>query len=226
MCKRVLLAVVACILAGMAPSKTAAAAGETFTAGLVAHYYRDSDNWGDQWEIGASKPKGAARDSTFSAYAYSRVEPLISHLFINRGWFSVRWTGYLTVPGNTGDAAALYRFYLYADDGCRLFLDNEKVIDDFRACAETSPDAVRVAAKSLLPGRHKIVVEYFQGQSLEKNDRDPISLSWECSARKLTKQVIPETQYSHTDADFQPLPGRMDVQCAAPARRTPPAKLK
>jgi hypothetical protein len=184
---------------------------EGFAPGLAAHYYRDEDLWTGKWPDGVSAPNVPAADHTFGQYKYTRVEPLISHLFINRGWFSVRWQGYLTVPATADPAAELvYKFYLFADDGCRLFIDGDRVIDDWRPCSETAPDAVRSASRKLKPGRHKIVVEYFQGQSLAVKDRDPISLSWECRARGLKQTVIPEGQFSFKQEDLAPLPGRMD----------------
>ena len=46
--------------------------------------------------------------------------------------FSVRWTGYF-VPKETAD----YKFYTFADDGVRLYVDEEIVINDWNKHAET-----------------------------------------------------------------------------------------
>ncbi len=194
-----------------APAPTPVYDAEGYAPGLAAHYYRDEDYWGGQWPDGVSVPNVASADHTFRQYKYTRVEPLISHLFITRGWFSVRWQGYLTIPAaETPDAEFLYKFYVFADDGCRLFIDGEKLIDDWRPCSENAPDAIRSVSKKLKAGRHRIVVEYFQGQSLAANDRDPIRLSWECRARGLKSTVIPETQFSHRREDLTPQAGRLD----------------
>lgn len=209
----------AILLAGAAPKGSPDAAttppapvydAEGFAPGLAAHYYRDEDHWGGKWADNASTPGTPAADHTFSRYKYTRVEPLISHLFINRGWFSVRWQGYLTVPAGDAGAMFTYKFHLLADDGCRLFIDGEKLIDDWRPCSENAPDALRTATKALKAGRHKLVVEYFQGQSLSANDRDPIRFSWECKARGLKPTVIPETQFSFKQEDLTPPSGRLD----------------
>lgn len=68
--------------------------------------------------------------------------------------FSVRWTGYF-VPEATDD----YRFYVSADDGVRLYIDDERVIDDWQRHGET----LDTASKRLTAGQpYKIRLEYFE----------------------------------------------------------------
>jgi len=192
------------------------AAGDEFMPGLAAHYYRDPTYWDGRWPDTVSVPDANPNDWTFTNYQYTRVEPLISHLFIRSGWFSVRWKGYLTIPPVEGGPQELtYRFSVWADDGCRLYIDDQKLIDDWRACPENSPTAWRSASVKLAPGRHRIVVEYFQGQSLREKDADPMRLYWECEARQLRRQIVPETQFSHTAAELVATPGRLDGAGAA-----------
>jgi len=68
--------------------------------------------------------------------------------------FSVRWTGYF-IPKVTGD----YKFYSSADDGVRLFLDDQLVIDDWQRHSETLDTYTRH-----LEAQHpyKIQFEYFE----------------------------------------------------------------
>lgn len=68
--------------------------------------------------------------------------------------FSVRWTGYF-IPKQSGD----YEFFTSADDGARLYLDDERVIDDWQSHSQT----VDTAAKYLEAGHaYKVRLEYFE----------------------------------------------------------------
>jgi beta-glucosidase len=68
--------------------------------------------------------------------------------------FAVRWTGYF-IPKNEDD----YRFYTSADDGVRLFIDDELAIDDWKAHAET----LNTFVKHLQGGKaYKLRLEYFE----------------------------------------------------------------
>jgi len=68
--------------------------------------------------------------------------------------FSARWTGYF-IPKTSDD----YKFYTSADDGVRLFIDDEQVINDWQRHAETLNSYTRH-----LEGGHgyKIRLEYFE----------------------------------------------------------------
>ncbi|HPD14963.1 MAG TPA: PA14 domain-containing protein [Planctomycetota bacterium] len=176
-----------------------------YKQGLVAHYYQDPQFWGGNWPDGVSVPKVNPADWTFTTYAYSRVEPLINHLFIRNGWFSIRWVGYINIePGASGEHKASdpvnVGFELWADDGARLFIDGQKLIDDWRARWEKTPQSRRKAAATLTPGYHRIVIEYFQGQSLEKDDHDPAKLYWTIGGRR---QIVPASHLFHTDEDLE-----------------------
>ncbi len=68
--------------------------------------------------------------------------------------FSARWTGYF-VPGKSDD----YTFYTNSDDGVRLYLDDERVIDDWQRQSET----VHSYTRQLEGSRpYKIRLEYFE----------------------------------------------------------------
>ncbi len=203
---------------------TYAGDGKQYKSGLVAHYYMDPQNWGGKWPDDASVPNANPAEWTFKEYKYSRVEPVINHQFINKGWFSVRWVGYFDPAGReTGelkkDAAAedgkagkkkkeptpsggTYVFQILADDGCRLSIDGEVLIDDWKACDGASPDAIRKSKPvQLADGKHKIVVEYFQGQSLKQGDKDPIKLYWSTGKEKEKPQLVSASHFSHSSDD-------------------------
>ena len=202
------LALVALTITGYAEPKDGKKDGHK--SGLVAHYFKDPTNWDGNWPDGVSVPKVNPVDWTFTQYAYSRVEPLVNHLFINEGWFTIRWVGYLDTAAlrKTGKAPEddTLVFSVWADDGCRLFIDGEELIDDWRACAEDSAGARRVAAPiKLSTGKHRIVIEYFQGQSLKKKDKDPIKIYWSSQTADIPRQVIPSAAFMHTEDDLKSL---------------------
>ena len=68
--------------------------------------------------------------------------------------FSARWTGFF-VPKGSGN----YTFYTNSDDGVRLYVDDEQVINDWQRHSET----VNTFVKKLDGGkRYKIRLEYFE----------------------------------------------------------------
>ncbi|MBI2395206.1 MAG: family 43 glycosylhydrolase [Deltaproteobacteria bacterium] len=68
-------------------------------------------------------------------------------------WFSARWSGELLV-----DAAETYTFETRSDDGVRLVIDGEKVIENWTGHFPTT----NTGSIALSAGRHRIVLEYFQ----------------------------------------------------------------
>lgn len=71
---------------------------------------------------------------------------------INEDNFSARWRGNFNF--DDGD----YRFTVRSDDGVRLFIDGNKVIDSWKGQHYTTFKAIR----RLTAGSHLIVVEYFE----------------------------------------------------------------
>jgi beta-glucosidase len=68
--------------------------------------------------------------------------------------FSARWTGYYTP-----DASGEYTFYVSANDGFRLYVDDKPLLDRWRVSSETLTTAIL----SLEGGKHyRIRLEYFE----------------------------------------------------------------
>ncbi len=68
--------------------------------------------------------------------------------------FSVRWTGYF-IPKQSGD----YEFLTSSDDGVRLYIDDERAIDDWQPQSQT----LETAMKHLEADKaYKIRLEYFE----------------------------------------------------------------
>jgi len=189
---------VTCVLACALLFSAAAFAEEEYTAGLAAHYYKDATNWNGLWPDDTDAPLANPKECTFTEYKYTQVEPLVNHLFLRSGWFSVRWVGYIDVPGN-GDNVFLLE--LWADDGCRLQVDDKVLVNSWYACPEDIDESHRTATITLGPGKHRIIVEYFQGQSLDQDDSDPIKLYWTCAALNISRQVVPEVHLVHKAED-------------------------
>jgi hypothetical protein len=76
----------------------------------------------------------------------------------------VRWTGFLRVAKPGG-----YTFFCTSDDGKRLWIDDQLLIDDWKNQAATEQKA-RV---NLAAGHHTIKLEYFNG-----GGEATIELSW------------------------------------------------
>ena len=72
---------------------------------------------------------------------------------VDRNHFSVRWTRSIDFDGG------YYRFTTETDDGVRLYIDGELVIDQWRDMARTEYSAKR----NLNCGYHTIRMEYFEG---------------------------------------------------------------
>lgn len=68
-------------------------------------------------------------------------------------WYSVRWTGTLTIP--PGEAR---RVGVEGNDGFRLYLDGKLAIDNWRKQSYRT----LFAAEPLQPGRHDLRLEYFE----------------------------------------------------------------
>jgi azurin len=100
------------------------------------------------------------------------------------------------VPGSRGDSFALkltawldapetgeYTFYTSSDDGSRLYIDGQQVVDN----DGTHGVVERSGTVSLAAGRHQIVVTYF-----DNGGRDRLEVSWQGPG--FAREVIPADQ--------------------------------
>ncbi|MBN2162470.1 MAG: glycoside hydrolase family 3 C-terminal domain-containing protein [Pontiellaceae bacterium] len=69
--------------------------------------------------------------------------------------FSIRWTGQLIPP-----ASGTYTLGMVSDDGCRLYLDGKKIVDDWTTHGMQACTAETVLEKGR---RYDITLEYFEG---------------------------------------------------------------
>ena len=113
---------------------------QTLPGGLTVHYYKDKD---------------------LSVYVCKRTERQVTKMYesgrpawgVPHSNFSASWEGFLLVPQD-----AEYKFYMQSDDGSRLYIDNDKVIDrwDDHGWVPGSH-----GGKVLSSGKHSIRVEHY-----------------------------------------------------------------
>jgi hypothetical protein len=91
--------------------------------------------------------------------------------------FSVRWEGVLAVP-----ESGQYSFHLVSDDGSRLFLDDELIIDNWgeHGSAEKSSEPLMLVPSKL----HRLRVEFFDAGGLAE-----LRLLW--SSPTIERQPVP-----------------------------------
>jgi hypothetical protein len=78
------------------------------------------------------------------------------HWSVSADGFSARWTRYIYVDAGT------YRFTSVSDDGIRVWVDNDLIIDAWY----DHPAKTVSADKSLSEGHHWVVVEFYENQGL------------------------------------------------------------
>jgi beta-glucosidase len=121
------------------PSSVLSAGGKP---GLHGVYFNTMDLSGD--------PAGDRQDANVD-YVWSGQSPIAG---LGQTAYSVRWTGELTPPVD-----GQYSIGVAGDDGYRLFIDDKKVIDNWR----DEPATTKSATVALQAGKAvKIVLEYYQ----------------------------------------------------------------
>jgi hypothetical protein len=127
-------------------------------------------------------------NSNFTGSTVSRIDPRINFQWgasspdynIDNDTFSARWTGFVE-PQFT----ETFRFYTRTDDGVRLWVNNQLLIDQWRnrSVTENSADIALEAGK-----RYAIRMEYYENTGSTATAQ----LSW--SSSSLPKQLVPQSQ--------------------------------
>ena len=104
--------------------------------------------------------------------------------------FSVRWSGFVEVPTDGS-----WRFYTRGNDGMRLWIDGEKVVDSWKVRdANTAVEASSAALNLESDVRHQVRVDFF-----ERRGGATARLLW--GGPGVTKSVVPASRLYTRDAD-------------------------
>jgi len=134
------------------------------TTGIWAEYFNNT---------GLSGAPTVARQESQINHNWDRAAPTAG---IGADNFSVRWTGRLKVP-----TSGNYTLYVKADDGVRLWINDELVINDWTTHAAKELKVTKYLDTTSI---YNIRLEYF-----EQTGRASAVMSW--SGPSLAKQVIP-----------------------------------
>jgi hypothetical protein len=124
--------------------------GTALAQGPVTPRHTDPGWQASYWNnTGLSGSPVLQRPETNLDYDWGRGSPAPE---VNPDQFSARWSRYIDLP------PATYRFSVTADDGIRLWVDDELLIDQWRDQAATT----YTAQKYLGSGHHLVRLEYYE----------------------------------------------------------------
>ncbi|MBW4562918.1 MAG: PQQ-dependent sugar dehydrogenase [Mojavia pulchra JT2-VF2] len=146
----------------------------------------------------------------FSNLKVTRIDPNVDFIWGNNSpdpligadTFSVRWTGQVEAEYDE-----VYNFYTSSDDGVRVWVNNQLLIDQFvdQSTTEHSGSIALIAGQ-----KYDIKLEYYE------NGYDAVSqLSW--SSASQTKEIIPQSQL-YSQANTQEI--ILQPQLYSPALQT------
>ena len=168
--------------------------------GLRGEFYRDLP---DQWGAFGS-------DGSYPQPYWRGVSPNIDFVFASDAdqYFSARWTGYLLVPESM---AGSITFKTVTDDGVRLIIDGQTIIDFWRLQAHQTigtpnDECTHTATVTLDAGYHTIVFEYFEWEG-GPDDPDPCQLYWNdqiIPSDYLFTEIPPSGNLAITDVSHSP----------------------
>lgn len=188
----ILLAVIATTISISDSIHRSASAGG-LAAGLRGEYFDNED---------FSNLKLTRTDATVDFnWSFGTPDPLI-----NSDTFSIRWTVQIAVP-----FAGSYRFVTRSDDGVRLWLEDQLLIDNFTPHPETED---RSAPVTLNSGQsYNLRLEYFERTALAV-----IRLMW-IRPGQTDPEIIPSTALS-TPTTVNPAPTLTSISPTAVAAHT------
>ena len=147
-------------IADISDPPTATATG----TGLYGEYFNDKD---------LSRRKLSRTDTTVN-FDWGSGSP---DALIGADTFSARWTGWVHAPSSGN-----YRFHTFSDDGVRLWVDNQLIINNWTDHGGTeNSGSITLTAGN----KYDIKLEYY-----ENGGAATIKLSW--TPPGLTKQIIPQ----------------------------------
>ncbi len=114
--------------------------------------------------------------------------------------FYVRWSGQVEAP-----TAGTYTFYTYSDDGVRLWVNEQLIVNNWTDHAATQNQGSLTLAAGQ---RYNIRMEYY-----EKSGGAVAQLSW--SSPNLAKQIIPTSQLYATSVPVLPNAGVLNFESAS-----------
>jgi hypothetical protein len=152
--------------------------------GLLGEYYRGSA--GDPWrELILERIDPTVNFN----WAGASPDPLIP-----ADGFTVRWTGTITVP-----ASATYTFYTVTDDGIRLWVNGEQIINNWTDHGSTEDSGTI----TLAAGRqYEIILEFY-----ENGGSAQCELNWESPS--IAREAIP-SEYLSVERPFPRKPNPAD----------------
>lgn len=141
--------------------------------GLTGEYFNNSNLTG---------PPAMVRVDPQIAFNWNNGSP--DPKIIQPDNFSIRWKGWIEAP-STG----YYTFYVYADDGIRLWIDDASIIDEWY---EDDGSKLRQGGRNLEAGNlYPIKIEYYENTRGAK-----IQLKWTCPGE--TETIILKKFFYHT----------------------------
>jgi len=125
--------------------------------------------WDNIWFIGNESKSEISSEIN---YHFGVNAPITDY---GSDYISIRWDGKIKPPYNE-----TYTFYLYSDDGSRLWIDKQLIINNWDQCCNESWGSLNLSSSTY----HDIIIEYkeIRGDSY-------IELRWESSS--ISKSIVP-----------------------------------